>query len=216
MRLGKEYPFACLSELDMQVMKNQYGFQQLSFIPCFLPWQEVGSPLGKGEFCLYHGNLSVPENNAAAGWLIEEVFSKLTIPLVIAGKGISKTLMQKGHRFPHITFIDNPTIAAIDDLVRNAQVNVLPSLNNTGVKLKLLNALLNGRFCITNSNGVNGSRIETGVIVKDKADDWIEAVQDGMSQAFTQHDKTDRQQVLALYNNRKNAEKLSALWSHCQ
>jgi hypothetical protein len=86
-RLEKEYPLACLSELDMRVMKDQYGFQHLSFIPCFLPWHHVGSLVGKGDYCLYHGNLSVPENDAAAGWLIDEVFSKLTIPLVIAGKG---------------------------------------------------------------------------------------------------------------------------------
>ncbi len=33
---------------------------------------------GKGNYILYHGNLSVSENYNAALWLIENVFSKIT------------------------------------------------------------------------------------------------------------------------------------------
>lgn len=36
-------------------------------------------------------------------------------------------------------------------LIQEAHINLLPTFQNTGIKLKLLNALFNGRFCIVNS-----------------------------------------------------------------
>lgn len=212
--MNKTIPLACLSESDMVAFKNEYGFEQQSFIPCFLPWQELKNAEGKGSFCLYHGNLSVPENEKAALWLIQNVFRKTDIPFLISGKGISKKLTAKGRLYSNITFIPNPTIAEIDQLVQEAHINVLPSLNNTGVKLKLLNALFNGRFCITNMDGVKGSRIQQGVTVEDQVENWIATINSLMSATFSAKEIEERKAVLLLYNNRLNAEKLSALWRH--
>ncbi len=210
--LEKDIPLACLSQTDLQVMGEQFCFNNLSFVPCFLPWQDVRSQIGRGGYCLYHGNMSVPENNAAAHWLIDHVFSKMRVPLVIAGNGIDAALMKNCESYPNVRLINNPSIAAIDDLVRNAHVHVLPSLNNTGVKLKLLNALLNGRFCVANNKGVSGSKIESGIVVKENGDEWVAAIQELMTRSFTPEDKNERYKLLALYDNRKNAKKLSALW----
>lgn len=215
-RMMTKIKLACLSETDMAVLQKEYGFQQLSFIPCFLPWQQLTSSEGNGDFCLYHGNLSVSENEEAAIWLIENVFSDLSYPLMIAGKGITKKLMAAGRNYANITFVNNPSIAEIDQLVKEAHINVLPSLNNTGVKLKLLNALFNGRHCITNTCGIKGSRIHKGVFVQDEVTGWISTIKFLMMKEFSTLNRDERKTVLQLYNNRDNAEKLSALWTHCQ
>ncbi|RYZ50796.1 MAG: mannosyltransferase, partial [Chitinophagaceae bacterium] len=57
--LDKSVLLACLSETDMDIFSNHYQFRKLFFLPCFLPWQQVNCLTGKGEYCLYHGNLSV-------------------------------------------------------------------------------------------------------------------------------------------------------------
>ncbi len=215
-QFDKEVPVACLSETDLETMKNNYGFRRAGFVPCFVPWQSVACPTGSGKFCLYHGNMAVAENEAAAAWLIESVFSKISVPLIIAGSGISPSLIEKGKGCSNIRFENQPTMAAVEALVKAAHVHVLPSLNSTGVKLKLLNALLNGRFCLTNTNGAMGSRISTGLLVKDSANDWINTITALMARPFNWQDREERQDILALYNNRQNAERLSALWSHYQ
>lgn len=215
-RFDKTIKLACLSETDIDTFRETYWFKQVSFVPCFIPWQQVAAREGTGDYCLYHGNLAVSENNEAATWLIKHVFSKITVPLVIAGKGISKGLLALASGYRHIKLIQDPSIDEVNQLVKNAQINVLPSMNNTGVKLKLLNALLNGRFCITNNNGVKGSRINKGVVVQDEAAGWIHSIETLMQKRFSAEDITDREAILALYNNQENALKLSALWSHYQ
>lgn len=104
----------------------------------------------------------------------------------------------------------------IDALVRKAHVNVLPSMNNTGVKLKLLNALFNGRFCVTNTKGVKGSRITKGVTIYDNPEDWINGLSTLFDRPFSTADKKEREEVVQLYNNNENAQRLTELWSHCR
>lgn len=215
-KFDKEIKLACLSETDGDHFQEKYGFHAVHFIPCFIPWQKISAKEGKGSYCLYHGNLSVSENREAVLWLVEHVFSKIPVPFVIAGNGSSKSLQTLPARYANITLVQNPSIAEIGSLVQNAHIHVLPSMNNTGVKLKLLNALLNGRFCLTNYNGVKGSHITNGVIVQDSPEEWIDTINQLMQKSFSAADISDRAHVLALYNNNENARKLNALWSHCQ
>ncbi|MDQ3278626.1 MAG: glycosyltransferase [Bacteroidota bacterium] len=215
-QMDKHIPLACLSESDMEQCRKEYGFKRLFFLPCFLPWQSVNSQPGRGEYCLYHGNLSVSENEEAAIWLIENVFSEVPAPFVIAGKSISTKVAAKAKKHANIKLVNNPPIDEIDALVRDAHIHVLPSMNRTGVKLKLLNALLNGRFCITNQSGVMGSRIEEGVIVAETKGEWKTAIEMIMQKEFTQEDQAERGATLALYNNQVNAQKLSEQWKHYQ
>ena len=179
-------------------------------------WQEIRSPEGKGQYCLYHGNLGVAENEAAAAWLISKVFSKMDLPLVIAGKGISKFLEAMSGKYTHIRIEKDPSMEKLDLLVRDAQVHVLPSFNCTGVKLKLLHALMEGRHCLTNEEGVQGSGIENMVAKAGSAEEFRALCRQLFDKPFTLSDKKNRQEILTVYNNEINAGRLSALWSHYQ
>lgn len=215
-RLGKDTKLACLSDTDVANLRDEYRFQHAHFIPCFLPWQKIRCKEGRSDYCLYHGNLAVAENEAAALWLMQNVFSRSAVPLVVAGNGASNRLVKATGKYANVTLINNPPPDELTALISDAHVHVLPSVNSTGVKLKLLNTLLNGRFCITNKNGVAGSKIEKGLAVKDSANEWIKGVDSLMQKDFSAKDIEDRGNVLALYNNHSNALKLSALWTHCQ
>lgn len=211
-KLDKKTKLACLSQTDMETFKAEYKFQEVHFIPCFIPWQKLNGKEGKGDYCLYHGNMTVSENEEAALWLIQHVFSKIDTPLIIAGKGISKRIKNSAGLNKNIQLVNQPSIPEIDELIRTAQINVLPSMNSTGVKLKLLNALLNGRYCLTNYNGVKGSKIERGVIIENDGAKWIQLIDALMQQNFTSGEIESRNEVLALYDNRQNATRLNALW----
>ena len=199
--------FLTLSRTDSKALQAA-GFRKVDFLPCFIPWQAVESRTGRGSYCLYHGNLSVGENEAAAAWLIGSVFAKRSIPLVIAGSGLSPALESAAKPYPHIRLVPDPSMDDLDELIREAQIHVLPSLNATGVKLKLLHALLAGRFCITNRQGVAGSGLEELVITCEEPEAWLAAIENHMDQDFDLRDQSVRRQVLSVYDNQKNASTL--------
>jgi hypothetical protein len=84
-------------------------------------------------------------------------------------------------------------------------------MNTTGVKLKLLHALFEGRFCVSNTEGLKGSGIEQLADLADKEGNFREKILELFKLPFEDHHKKNRQQLLTVYDNLKNAEKLSAL-----
>lgn len=210
--MDKELSLACLSHTDMERLQKEPGFRQLHFIPCFIPWQRVSVLEGKGQYCLYHGNLAVAENEGAATWLIRKVFAPLSIPLVIAGSGVSDRLRKAAATLPTCRLVEHPPMDELNGLIRDAHINILPSLNTTGVKLKLLHALYNGRFCLVNSNGVKGSGLEDLVDIVDEAEAFREKIKALWEQDFNTEMIGKRKSIERLYNNASNASALNALW----
>ena len=60
-----------------------------------------------------------------------------------------------------VLLVANPDDEKMFDLIRNAQVNILVTFQATGLKLKLLNTLYNGRFCLVNDAMTKGTSLET-------------------------------------------------------
>ena len=91
-------------------------------------------------------------------------------------------------------------------LIQNAQINILPSFNKTGVKLKLLNALYNGRHCIVNQAGIEGSGLNDLCFIEETADGFIEKIKELFIKPFTVKEMQYRGTALKkLYNNHQNA-----------
>lgn len=162
-QLPENLLYGCISQQEEKYFSNECGLKKAFFLPAFTPYNKVNCSEGVGGFCLYHGNLSVPENEKAAIWLLTEVFFKIKVPFVIAGKNPSKRLQKLAHLCQHTCLVSNPSETEMNDLVRKAQINVLPSFSTTGIKLKLLHALFEGRHCVTNEAMVAGTGLEAAV-----------------------------------------------------
>lgn len=131
----------------------------INYLPVFTSSQSVTSELGLGNFCLYHGDLSDSLNKDAALWLISKVFNDINTPLVIAGKNPGRQLIKLSDLFAHICLISNPSTGEMNELIKKAQINILPSFSNNRPELKLVHALLSGRHCITNEEAVAGTSL---------------------------------------------------------
>ncbi len=138
-----------ISPNDKKYLESK--FENVIYLPAFHPNNGVEMLPGKGKFILYHGNLEVGENDEAALYLVNEIFSKLTIPCVIAGNNPSTLLKQMVKKQEHITLIESTSIESIHQLITQAQINVLPTFQATGIKLKLINSLFLGRHCVVNT-----------------------------------------------------------------
>ena len=160
-KLAHRTRFLSVSYADANIYKIELGAQQIQTVPVFLPFEKVESEAGVGYYCLYHGNLSVPENEKAAFWLLKEVFNDLKIPLVIAGKDPSEKLEAKAHEQQHTCLVANPSWKEMQDMIGKAQIHLVPSFNATGIKLKLINVLFNGKHCIANPAAIEGSGLES-------------------------------------------------------
>lgn len=201
--------FIAVSEHDVEVYQQLFNAKDIGYLPVFIPHTMAIGKEGRGCFCLYHGNLSVNENETAAIWLLENVFDSLDIPFVIAGKNPSKKLLDLAHAHKHTCIIANPGEKEMQDMICKAQLHVLPSFNNTGIKLKLLNALFNGRHCVVNIAGVEGSGLETVCRIAADAASFKIAIEELYQQPFTEQEKEKRQGILqTIFNNEANAKKL--------
>ena len=118
-------------------------------------YTEVDIIEGVGDYVLYHGNLSVAENYTAAEFLIN-VFKTTNFRFIIAGMNPPEYLQKMIENIDNIELIDSPDDKTLYDLIRNAQINILVTAQATGLKLKLLNTLFNGRYCLVNNKMVEG------------------------------------------------------------
>lgn len=210
--LAKAKRIFAIAVQDEEYFSSHYGNAML--MPGFNALDTVCSETGRGDYVLYHGNLSVRENADAAEWLVDNVFSVLNLHCVIAGLNPSERLRKKVKEFANITLVANPSDAEMIDLLRQAQVNVLVTEQPTGLKLKLLNALYNGRFCLVNTNMLKGTSLESLCAVKDDPEDIVAEINRLMDEDFTEDDIEERDaKMRQLYQNESNARLLiEAIW----
>lgn len=215
-QLSDECIYACVSNEDIRQLKNEYKLSNTISIPTFPAWQKVSGDEGLGNLCLYHGNLSVPENEKAAIWLLKNVFSKINKPFVIAGKNPSKRLQKMAHIFQHTCIVANPSDNELNDLIRKAQINILPSFNKniTGIKLKLLHALYEGRHCLVNDQMVKGTGLEDACHIASTSDAFASVIMQLFHLPFANEEIKLREGLLYdRFNNEKNTIMLNQyLW----
>ncbi|MFT3883901.1 MAG: hypothetical protein QM724_00260 [Flavobacteriales bacterium] len=187
-------------------------FRHATQVPAFHPAERVEVPDGMGEFCLYHGALGVPENDQAALFLVNEVFNGLREKLVIAGSGASAELKAAVAYAPNVELREGIPTAEITDLVRTAQVNVLPTFQATGIKLKLLLCLFQGRHVVCNTPMVKGTGLEELCHVKDDPATMRLAIQACMGKPANGSTLEKRIAILEeRFSNRRNAERIVEL-----
>jgi len=211
-KIADKATILAMVEKDCQQYRQEFGAGDIKLLPVFLPFGEVVSREGTGCFCLYHGNLSVAENEQAVSWLLKQVFQCLDLPLIISGKNPSPRLTRMVEQHPHACLIPNPSDQEIQDLITKAQVNILPSFNCTGIKMKLLNALFNGRYSVVNRDAVEGTGLESSCHIADNTEGMIDLITRLYTRPFTKEDIEERKAQLAgRYNNEKNTLQLMQL-----
>lgn len=181
----------------------------IEYIPPFHPNESVECKVGRGEGVLFHGKLSVPDNEQVALYLIKKVFSKKDIPLSIAGKEPSETLIEAAKPYAHVTIVPNPSEESMREMIQNAQINVVLSLQRSGMKLKLLNALYRGRFCIVNNKIIDNTGLDSLCYVRNTSKDIAATVESLMNVQFSQKQIEERKIVLEkTFSNKKNGQKI--------
>jgi hypothetical protein len=199
-----------VSRKDSAKIATSIAVDKVKYLPVFLPFREPSILEGIGSYCLYHGNLSVAENSRAVRWLVNNLNGN-SMKLIVAGKNPSVPLANFLKK-RKITLVVNPSDSEIFDLIQNAQINIVLSFNETGIKLKLLNALFHGRQCVANEAAIPGVDFEEFCTTFSSSKELNEIVSRLAYQPLTKTEMERRKTFLIdHFNNTINAEKLSAL-----
>jgi hypothetical protein len=204
--------FLTISPSDTAYFRAQKPNIPSVYVPAFHGADAVSSRLGTGDYALFHGDLSVKDNEEAAIFLIEKVFSDENppLPLVIAGLNPSKKLLAKANK--NIRIESNLSESEMQERIEGAQIHLLWSFHSAGMKLKLLNALFKGRFCVVNSAMVADTPMSALCTVADTPEAVRVALKSLANRAFTDADRAERVQFLAKeLNNLTNAQTILAV-----
>jgi hypothetical protein len=138
----------------------------------------------------------------------------LQVPLIVAGRDPSARLIRLVNRYPQGCLIPNPSQEEMQDLIVKAQIHLLPSFHSTGIKLKLLNALFNGRHCVVNEEALQSSALETACHVAKDAADFRRLIGQLYKQPFTADEVELRKKLLSeQFDNTENAQRLmESIW----
>ena len=198
---------ASISECDTIYFSSIYS--EVVHIPVFHGNESVRIKTGKGGYALYHGNLAVTENDNAALYLVNKIFNDIDVKLIISGRKPSKRLIAAVNKTSNILIESDLPSVDLTNLIINAQINIFPTSQSTGIKLKLINALYNGRHCIVNSKMITDKGIDKCCIVANSAEDIKKAVLEYANQELSLKNIINRKNLLKNnYYNKKNADNL--------
>ncbi|PRB06543.1 hypothetical protein CQ046_00145 [Chryseobacterium sp. MYb7] len=106
----------------------------------------------KGNYFLFHGDLTTADNKRALNETIDLFKTLPQYQLVVASDRASEDIKRKISEVQNISLTPIRTTEKLHHLLENAHGNILISYQNSGTKVKLFNTLYNSRFVIINGN----------------------------------------------------------------
>ncbi len=175
---------------------EENDFRNVHYVAAFHSNEDLNCKLGQGDYVLFQGDLSVKENESISLDLIRDIFVDLPdVNLVIAGRQPSEELESEIAKHKNISLRSNLSNDEMEALIQNAQINLLRAYQAAGMKLKLLNALYKGRFCLVNSPMVMNTGIDELCIVKDDIDEMKSEILRLMKMDFQEEEIIKRRKL---------------------
>ena len=139
---------------------------------------------------------------------VDKAFEKFNVKLKIAGMNPPPHIVKLIEDIPNIELIDSPNDQVLFDLIRHAHINILVTEQATGLKLKLLNTLFNGRFCLVNDKMVEGLEVNGLCYIVNDSNAIRFAVSELMPRSFDKHQIERRRKNMKNFYNIEEATDL--------
>ncbi|GAB4208674.1 MAG: hypothetical protein Fur0023_20420 [Bacteroidia bacterium] len=199
-----------VTQNDVNYINKYYARANVYLVPSFHPFKDIFVWKGKGEYLLYHGNLSVPENYKAAEYLLKNIAPQISIPIIIAGKNPPKFLVKKCQKYKNVQLVANPDDDEMKQLIQNAHIVWLFTHQDTGLKLKLIHSLFTARFIVCNSKMIAGTPLKSNLsfYIKDTPQEMINTIQALQQSEFDDGHINQRKDLIQWFDNIEQIGKL--------
>lgn len=206
--LGEFCRVFTLSSFETNAVNKLYN--NAEYIPVFHGNKCVAETSEFGEYAFYNGDLRISDNKRAAEFLID-VFQKVqNYPLIIASSIENHELVKRCEHLKNVQYLVIKDQEHLENLSQNAHINVMMSFQESGTKLKAINALFKSRHCVINKNMLDDVRLQDLCELVESKKDFVDAIENLQLKPFKGHQK--RELVLKeVLNDMSNAEKLYGL-----
>lgn len=179
-------------------------------LPASIPDTTTPFNASTDRYCLYHGNLSVNENEAGVLWLAKHVFHKYPERFIVAGSRPSNTV--KTLQSETLQVIDSPSEETLELLLENARVHVFYSDQPTGLKLKIIRALQTSGHVLVNPHLVSGTPLAEVCAIVSTPEEFRSELDKMLEHPLSESAYNDRVQFLKKhYSNTQNCSLIRSL-----
>ncbi|MDX2196474.1 MAG: hypothetical protein NW207_08655 [Cytophagales bacterium] len=155
--------------------------------------------LSDKKYILWHGNLKTKDNEYVLNYLITNIFNNINHHIIIVSNFLPDSIKILLNN--NIEYIHGANKNQIDNLILKSHVQLLWSHNISGFKLKLLNAVFLGKFCIANSKMLHGTGLELVCHVADNKEQVINVIEHLWDNNYTEAMHMQRMEVLRNYED---------------
>tara|TARA_R110002073_G_scaffold89852_8_gene212593 strand:- start:25021 stop:26136 length:1116 start_codon:yes stop_codon:yes gene_type:complete len=195
-----------ISPYEQKYFLKKYG-DKCTYVPAFHNTKIYSNHKFNSKKILYHGNVLVSENVKAALFLID-TYKDSTYNLIIASSYRNKELGKEIEIYPNIEFKHLSNQEELYTLFEEAHINALPTFQKTGIKLKLLNTLYQGKFIIANDFMVEDTGLETLCERANTKEEFLEKSKTLLQKDFKDEIIKERRRVLENFNTTLGAKKI--------
>ena len=207
--LEKATGILSISPFEQEYFTKKYGAKTF-YIPVFHDTTNSTQTGEKGDFILYHGDLRIADNIRAALFLID-VYKNTPYQFVVASSCKNKTVLKHINMYHNINFKDIPTQEILEQLFKKAQINTLFTFQKTGIKLKLLNTLHQGKHIISNTQMIEDTGLESLCELANTKKEILDKTSKLLEQTFSKTHIIARKEKLLDFNTTENAKKIVAI-----
>ena len=205
-QLSKADGIFTISPHEQKYFSSIYG-RKCEYVPAFHQTKTIENYTKKGDFILYHGDLRVSDNVKAALFLID-VYKNSNYKFVIASSSKDKSVLTEIEKHKNIEFRDIPNQEFLEELFAKAHINTLLTFQKTGIKLKLLNSLYQGKFIIVNSKMIEDTGLETLCELANTKEEILQKTEQLFTLDFTDIEIKSRKEKLIAFNPTESAKKI--------
>lgn len=163
-----------LSNFETQFIKQHY--KKGNYVPVFHGNDTLIKCSEFGDYAFYNGDLRISDNKRAVEFLIS-VFKKIPdYKLIIASSMSTDSLQVNCESVKNILFVKLKSQSHLDNFLKDAHINVMFSFQQSGTKLKVINALFKSRFSIINNNMLDDFDLKNLCVVAENESEFIDAV----------------------------------------
>lgn len=219
--IGEVDGIAAITSIDAEYFRNKEHETPVISIPFGIDTSASPVPdYAKEQFpSLFHiGSMNWIPNQESIRWFIEKVWPELhqrheDLKLYLAGRGMPDWLLNLNQ--PGIIIVGE-----VDDaraFMRDKSVMIVPLLSGSGIRIKIIEGMMEGKAIVTTSVGAEGIEAENGrhLLLADTPEEFIAAIERCISDRTFCHNlgMQAREMLLITYDNRAIIKKLTGFYT---
>lgn len=195
-----------ISPAEQEYFSKNYGEKSI-YIPAFHRSDFKQHKTQKGKVILWHGDLRVSDNVRVANELVK-MFKNTKHALVIASSFEDSSVISNIKSSENAVFENISEEGKLDTLLEKAHVNVLLTHQKTGIKLKLLYSLYQGKFIIVNDKMIEDTGLESLCEEANTPEEILAKTTQLFKQDFTSKILEERTSILEQFSPTVSAKKI--------